>query len=69
MDKVDLDTAEGRRAYRDELNGVARPYRWAGLAESAQVWGYGALALGWVLFLTATFLRTRHHKRRIAQGL
>ena len=67
MDKVDLDTAEGRRAYRDELNGVARPYRWAGLvfiligafvlwgstrgwaglAESAQVWGYGALALGW----------------------
>ena len=31
MDKVDLDTAEGRRAYRDELNGVARPYRWAGL--------------------------------------
>ena len=27
MDKVDLDTAEGRRAYRDELNGVARPTR------------------------------------------
>lgn len=89
MDKVDLHTAEGRRAYRDELNGVARPYRWAGLAfilvgafllwgstrgwlgltDGAQVWGYGALAIGWVLFLTATFLRTRHHKRRLAQGL
>jgi len=89
MDKVNLDTAERRRAYRDELNGVARPYRmaglafilvgafllwgstrgWLGLTDGAQVWGYGALAIGWVLFLTATFLRTRHHKRRLAQGL
>ena len=49
--------------------GVADIVLGIGLTESAQVWGYGALAIGWVLFLTATFLRTRHHKRRMAQGL
>ncbi len=88
MARPDFETPEGRTAYRAELNGVARPYRfgglafilvgafllwgstrgWLGLTEGAQVWGYGALAAGWVLFITATFLRTRHHKRRMAEG-
>lgn len=30
--------------------------------------GYGMLALGWASFIAATFLRTRHHRRRMAEG-
>lgn len=30
---------------------------------------YGALAVGWALFLVGRHLRTRHHKRRLAEGL
>lgn len=29
--------------------------------------GYAALALGWALMLTAIFLRTRHHRRRMRE--
>lgn len=30
---------------------------------------YAALALGWGLVLAAIVIRTRHHKRRLAEGL
>ena len=30
--------------------------------------GYGVLALGWALLLAAIFLRTRHHRRRMAEN-
>lgn len=38
-----------------------------GLAEIVQMAGYGALAAGWALMLAAIFLRTRHHRRRMAE--
>ncbi|MDP3403426.1 MAG: hypothetical protein Q8S03_01975 [Brevundimonas sp.] len=41
--------------------------RAGGLAEVVQMAGYGALAAGWALMLTAVFLRTRHHRRRMAE--
>jgi hypothetical protein len=41
--------------------------RAGGLAEVVQMAGYGALAAGWALMLTAIFLRTRHHRRRMAE--
>ncbi len=31
MSRPDLSTPEGIAAYRQELRGVARPYRWGGL--------------------------------------
>lgn len=31
--------------------------------------GYGILAAGWVLVIAAVFMRTRHHRRRMAEGL
>ncbi len=30
--------------------------------------GYGVLALGWALLLAAIFIRTRHHRRRMAEN-
>ncbi len=39
------------------------------LPEMATLIGYGMLALGWALVILAVFLRTRHHKRRLAEGL
>ena len=39
------------------------------LPESATLIGYGLLALGWALVIYAVYLRTRHHKRRLAEGL
>lgn len=38
------------------------------LAGLVQMIGYGALAAGWALMLTAIFLRTRYHRRRMAQA-
>jgi len=87
MSPPDLETEEGRAAYRAELRKVALPLRWGGLGlivlaalfcvgvsrgwlglpESAIVVGYGMLASGWVLVIATTFLRTRHHRRRMAQ--
>lgn len=29
--------------------------------------GYVALGLGWILMITAVFMRTRHHRRRMAE--
>ena len=89
MSLPDLDTDEGRAAYRKELMAVGRPYRLGGLAlvvaggayviatryaglpsnETLTVVAFGALAAGWVLFLAGRFLRTRHHKRRLTEGL
>lgn len=83
----DLDSEEGRAAYRAELRAVALPLRWTGLAlillaavfcvgasrgwlglpEGSVVVGYGLLAAGWVLVIATTFLRNRHHRRRMAE--
>lgn len=40
-----------------------------GLTEGAVVIAYGMLAAGWAMMMAAIFLRTRHHKRRLAEGL
>ena len=89
MTAPNLETPEGRTAYRAELKTVGRQYRIAGFVlillgaagimstrlgwlpedQTMLVVAYGALAAGWALFVTATFLRTRHHKRRMAEGL
>ena len=37
------------------------------LAGTVQLAGYGALAAGWALMLTAIFLRTRYHRRRLRE--
>ena len=36
-------------------------------AGSVQWAGYAALAVGWALMLAAIFLRTRYHRRRMAE--
>jgi hypothetical protein len=89
MSLPDLDTDDGRAAYRKELRKVALPIRWGGLAlivlgavlalmarsnalgldNGVLPVAYAALALGWVLVLAAIVIRTRHHKRRLAEGL
>jgi hypothetical protein len=41
---------------------------YAGAAGQMVLWaGYGALAFGWALMLGAIFLRTRYHRRRMAE--
>lgn len=40
-----------------------------GLTEDAVKLAYGLLFIGWGLVITAIFQRTRHHKRRMAEGL
>ena len=37
------------------------------LAGAVQLAGYAALAAGWALMLTAIFLRTRYHRRRLRE--
>jgi len=89
MSLPDLETDEGRLAYRKELRRVAWPFRLGGvgliviggllallartgfLGVDNQVMpvAYAALGLGWMLFLAAIFVRTRHHRRRLEQGL
>lgn len=89
MSRPDLETEEGRAAYRKELRRVAWPVRWGGLAlivvgalltlavsrgmfglpESAVVVGYGMLAVGWALVVAAVYMRTRHHRQRLMEGL
>lgn len=39
------------------------------LSEDLLIVAYGLLAAGWALVVTAIFMRTRHHKRRLAEGL
>ena len=85
----DLDTDDGRAAYRKELRRVAMPVRWGGLGlivlgavlalmartgtlgldNTVMPAAYAALAFGWVLVLAAIVIRTRHHRRRLAEGL
>lgn len=83
MSRPDLDTEEGRAAYRKELRQVALPVRWGGLALIVAVaaWllmdrtvhgpmlvvAYGLLATGWALVIGAVWIRTRHHRRRMAE--
>ena len=87
MSRPDLETEEGRAAYRKELREVARPLRWTGLglillgaaltlavsrgalSDGATVIGYGLLAAGWALVVAAVYMRTRHHRRRLMEGL
>jgi hypothetical protein len=85
MARPDLDTPEGRAAYRSELRRVGWKLRLGGFVfivvaavilltlgetnKSAVAVSYGMLAAGWVLVITAIFQRTRYHKRRMAEGL
>lgn len=85
MSAPDLETDEGRAAYRKELRRVAWPLRWGGLLliVIAAAWvlffggagggglviAYAMLAIGWGMVLAAVFIRTRHHKRRLEEGL
>jgi len=89
MAAPDLNTDEGRIAYRKELRAVGRPLRAGGLAMVVAAallvlfsrqgtfgvgeWGvtvsYGMLAVGWAMVIAAIWMRTRHHKRRMAEGL
>ena len=41
--------------------------RAGGLGEIVQMVGYASLAAGWALMLAAIFLRTRYHRRRMAE--
>lgn len=38
-----------------------------GLTPQSAVYGYAALAFGWVLLVVAFILRNRYHRRRMAQ--
>ncbi len=89
MSLPDLNTEDGRAAYRKELRGVALPIRWGGLAlivlgavlalmvrnnilgltNSVLPVAYAALGLGWGLVLAGIVIRTRYHRRRLAEGL
>ena len=87
MAPPDLNTDEGRAAYRKELRGVGRPLRAGGLAMvvgaallilisrqgTVGPWAvnvsYFMLAAGWAMVIAAIWRRTRHHKRRLAEGL
>jgi hypothetical protein len=41
---------------------------WIGALELATNAGYVMLGLGWALFIAAIFVRTRYHKRRMAEA-
>ena len=87
MSPPDLNTDEGRAAYRKELRGVGRPLRAGGLAMVVGAamlilisrqgvvgpWAvnvsYFMLEAGWAMVIAAIWMRTRHHKRRLAEGL
>ena len=44
-------------------------YGWFGMAGASITIGYGLLAVGWALFICAIALRTRYHRRRMAEPL
>jgi len=44
-------------------------YGMFGLTNETMIPAYGSLALGWALVLAAIYTRTRHHKRRLREGL
>jgi hypothetical protein len=61
MSRPDLNSDEAILAYRAEVRAVGRTPRFAGLA--CVVLG----ASGWALMLAAIFMRTRYHRRRMAE--
>lgn len=40
-----------------------------GIGEWGITVSYGMLAAGWALVIAAVFMRTRHHRRRLVEGL
>jgi len=40
-----------------------------GIGEWGVTVSYGMLAAGWALVIAAIYMRSRHHKRRLAEGL
>lgn len=46
---------------------VAAREGWLPFAQWAVTTAYGAVALGWALFLSVIFIRTRHHRRRMRE--
>jgi hypothetical protein len=43
--------------------------RQGAVGEWAITVSYGMLAAGWAMVIAAIWMRTRHHKRRLAEGL
>lgn len=82
MARPQLETPEGRDAYRRELRGVAASWRFAGIGLAAigavllGLWrwagvstlipAYVFLVIGGVLMIVAIVKRTRYHQRRIS---
>ncbi|MGQ3040737.1 MAG: hypothetical protein ACT6TH_03070 [Brevundimonas sp.] len=48
---------------------VATRVDWLVPNQAGIVVAYAAVAAGWAFFVAATFLRTRHHRRRLKEGL
>ena len=48
---------------------TAQSKGWGNLPQAATLVAYGMLPAGWALYLAAVFMRTRHHKRLLAEGL
>lgn len=89
MARPDLESPEGRAAYRSELKRIGWKLRLGGfvlivvaallvalaqegrfgLTQDAVKVAYAMLFAGWAMVITAIFQRTRHHKRRMAEGL
>lgn len=51
------------------LLGLGARTGFLGINNRVMPFAYAALALGWALFLAAIFIRTRYHRRRLAEGL
>ena len=78
MTRPDLNDPAQRTAYRRELVGLYRPWRWLGLAIVGAglaimlVRGSGfdrlsltLLAVGWAILIGVIVQRTRYHRRRM----
>ena len=81
MTRPDLADPEQRRAYRRELIGLYRPWRWLGLAVvvagvAAMLLGGNGfntpslvlLAIGWTILIGVIVAQTRYHRRRMREG-
>ena len=82
MTKPNLDDPAERAAYRRELIGLYRPWRWLGLAivvggvalmfirdGQFDAWSIGLLAVGWAILIGVIVQRTRYHRRRMREPL
>jgi hypothetical protein len=47
---------------------IAMNLRWLPQAPALGYAAYTGLAIGWALLLAAIFMRTRHHRRRMAES-